>query len=305
MRLLILFFLIFIPLRGFAFECYKDNIRVISSDKDSLIAKKIISFLSDDIDDFQKKIGSYPDLKTNIYIAEDNRDYQNLNKKFPKKIVEYSQAFYSKSNNFIYIHNPIYFKTIRNLRTTLLHEYIHSFVNHFWKNAPLWFHEGMAVSFSKKSTGIKEFYLVSAIFNDKKLSLENMEKSYPKTKSEWIIFYEKSAMTIEYLSHHYKKRFNYFIDHAHPNGNFYLDFDNAFHLSQKQFANDFHQYLKRFVIGAFFIGISGILWSLIPLGLFIAWIRKKIINRKIYRNWEEEENIVLENEEVSEKNTDG
>ena len=303
MRSLILIILIFIPLRGFAFNYTKDNIHIVSANKDSLIAKKIVTFLKTDIDNFQKKIGSYPDLKTNIYVASNNQDYRNLNKKFPKKIVEFSQAFYSKSNNCIYIHSPKYFKTIKNLRITLLHEYIHSFVNHFWKNAPLWFHEGMAVSFSKNSTGIKEFYLVLSIFNDKKLSLKDMEKSYPKTKTEWVIFYEKAALTIEYLSHHYKHQFNNFIDHAQANGNFYFDFDNAFNLTQKPFENDFHNYLKRFVIGAFFISISSVLWGIIPLGLLIAWIRKKVINRKIYKNWEAQEFITLEKSDLSEKNT--
>ena len=182
-----------------------------------------------------------------------------------------------------------------------MHEYIHSFVNHFWKNAPLWFHEGMAVFFSKNSSGVKEFYLVLSIFNDKKLSLKDMEKSYPKTKTEWIIFYEKAALTIEYLSHHYKHRFNSFIDNSHPNGDFYSDFENAFGITQHQFSTDFQFYLRRFVIGAFFISISSILWGFIPLGLLIAWLRKKIKNKKIYRNWEEQEIIDSKNKEITEK----
>jgi hypothetical protein len=295
--------MIFISLRGFAFEYTKYNIHIVASDKDSLIAENIVSFLKKDIDDFQKKIGAYPNLKTNIYLASGNKDYQNLNIKFPEKIVEFSKAFYSRSNNCIYLHAPEYFRTIKNLRETLLHEYIHSFVYYFWENAPLWFHEGMAVFFSKHSPNIKEFYLVLSIFNDKKLSLKDMEKVYPKTKTEWVIFYEKAALTIEYLSHHYKRQFNFFIDNAHSNGDFYLDFERAFKITQKQFENDFQRYLKRFVVGAFFISITGILWSLIPLGLVIAWIRKRIINKKIYKIWEEQKFNTVENKEISEKNT--
>ena len=71
-----------------------------------------------------------------------------------------------------------------------------------------------------------------------------MEKVYPKTKTEWVIFYEKAALTIEYLSHHYKRQFNFFIDNAHSNGDFYLDFERALKITQKQFENDLIVYLE-------------------------------------------------------------
>jgi len=37
--------------------------------------------------------------------------------------------------------------------------------------------------------------------------------------------------------------------------------------------------------------------------LVIAWIRKRIINKKIYKIWEEQKFNTVENKEISEKNT--
>jgi len=122
-----------------------ENITIQSNKPE--FAENLAQNLSEKIFEFHKKIGKYPNMNVNILIAENRKEFQIWTGK-NTGIIEHSQAFYDGSTDTIYIRNLKEIKNIEKLKRTLLHEYIHAFNRHYWKNLPLWFNEGMSVFFA-------------------------------------------------------------------------------------------------------------------------------------------------------------
>lgn len=141
--------------------------------RDAKIALQLGNNLQENISKFQKSIGQYPKLKTQLVIATSEDDYRNRFRS-RKEIMEFSQAFYSPSRKTIFIRNPRDKIKYNRLNRIVFHEYLHHFVFHYFYNAPLWFHEGMAVYFSGDFSQQREINLAIQYFLRNTLSLKEM-----------------------------------------------------------------------------------------------------------------------------------
>ena len=272
-----------------------ENITLFSADKDQKVARNIALQLDKDIQVFQKRIGTYLDGPIRVVIAPDREEYSKWVGKH-SKIMEFSLAFYNNRNQTIYIKNPRVLKSLSALRRILLHEYIHHFVNSFWKNPPLWFNEGMAVYFSEDMGIDREFNFAKNYILGNSRPLEMMKYGYPKNRIEWESFYAKSGLAVKYLYKQRRQEFYKFWDYALPERNFDSAFLKSFFFTPKDFSLFFEEYSKTHFRMEILLASTGIIWGILPLVLIIGVIRKKIKSKKIKTQWEEETEDLLESE---------
>jgi len=284
----------FTVLNLFSEQQIYENITIESAPKDINFAQKIIREFASDIEKFQRKIGLYPDIPVKIYIAEDQKDYLSIINK-NMKIMEFSQGFYSSKTNTIYIRNPQKIRGFIKIRKLVLHEYIHLFINYYWKNPPLWFHEGMAVYFSDDLSYDRELNFIKNYILGNSLCLEEMKFRYPKNRIEWESFYAKSALAVKYLFAKKRQEFYTLWDNALPSRDFDKIFLQSFYFTTKDFSNFFEEYSKTHFRAGILLASTGIIWGILPLIFIIGVIRRKIRERRIKKVWEKDN--ILESEE--------
>ena len=237
------------------------------------------------------KVGQYPDLVVNIYIAADRQEYHFLTSN-DSAILEFSQAFYSSYRDTIYIRNPRDLQKYNSLSKILIHEYIHIFVDHYIEDPPLWFNEGMAVYFSNDLSIDREFNFIINYIMGNSRELREMIHYYPENRIEWESFYAKAALAVKYLYQKKRNQFYHFWELATREDNFRSIFVKSFHLTPLDFSQKFEEYSKSHFKMEILLASTGLIWSILPLILILGMIRKTIKNRKIKKQWEREEVLV-------------
>lgn len=274
------------------------HIRVYD-EKDEKYAHELKMLFSERMDKFQKRVKHYPDIHVYIRITPNDKFYNDLIKS-KAKILQFSQGFTDLRTKEIFLRNP---RSIRNLdlyNQLVLHEYIHLFVNYYWQDAPLWFHEGMAVYFSEgitfdKYSNFMRLYAYKPI---------NLIKEYPRTYPDNPHFYEayyfQSAQAVRKLYDDQQEDFEELWDYNN------LKFDDAyfkaFNSSWYIYINEFDSDIqKNFLNGIIFLVIS-LIWSTLPVLIIIGALRKKRINKKLMKDWEKDQLFEYIPEEMPEDN---
>ncbi len=265
-----------------------DNIYLEYHEADGRIAAVLGKRLADDIGDFQKKIGQYPELETHIIIAANHEEYRTFLQE-GMEIQEFSQALYRRSTNTIYIRNPRDNLRYDTLSKILLHEYIHSFVYHYFSNAPLWFHEGMAVYFSEDFSHNRELGLVRDYLFGNTLPLSRMRDSYPGNRIEWEAFYAKSALAVRYLFQNKPSQFYQLWQAAKPYSKFNGAFLRNFKYTPLDFSIYFEEYCKTHFRSEIILALSGMIWLLFPFLFIIGYLRRRQKSKKQLAMMEREE----------------
>jgi hypothetical protein len=285
-----LFLIFFLPLfLGAEVSPQFENITLIGNDKDIRVLENIIYQFDSAIFGFQKSVGTYLNDRINVYIARDNKQYLSWTGN-SQKILEFSQAFYSRKTDSIYIKNPSESGSAITLHRVLLHEYIHHFISQFYADAPLWFQEGMAVYFSGDMGLERELNFAKNYILGNSRPLNLMMYRYPENRIAWESFYAKSGLAVKYLYKNRKLEFYRFWDIAGQNSSFETAFRRAFLMTTSDFSRFFELYAKTHFRTEILLASSGIIWSLLPLVLIFGVIRKKIRNRRILKEWDIEEN---------------
>ena len=249
--------------------------------KDNKIAIELGKQLVADIGEFQKKLGHYPKLRTKIVIAGDKSEYQEYLSQ-QEGIQEFSQAIYKRSSNTIYLRNPRDDLRYNELSKILLHEYIHSYVYHYYINAPLWFHEGMAVYFSNDFGHNRELNLVRNYLFGNTKPLSEMQFNYPENRIEWEVFYAKSALAVRYLAQKKSVEFYKLWEEALPYRKFNAAFLRSFKYSPSDYSVFFEEYSKTHFKSEIILAISGMIWLIFPVLFFIGYLnRRQKMKRKM------------------------
>lgn len=267
-----------------------------NNEQDAKIAAKLGRDLARNISIFQKSIGQYPNLRTHVVIAEDHDEYQSFISS-SKEIVEFSQAFYSPSRKTIFIRNPRDNLHFADLNRILFHEYLHHFVFYHFQDAPLWFHEGMAVYFSKDFSQGRELNLAAQhlMGNTREISEMNY---YPDNRIEWESFYAKSALAVRYLYTKKKMRFHDLWNNAKPYRKFNPAFHRSFFLSVSSFSEEFENYSANHFKSTSIIFIGSLIWMLMPLLFILSILRGKYKEKQLLKKMELEEKAEIGIDEV-------
>ncbi|MCB5231279.1 MAG: hypothetical protein WCX83_05120, partial [Candidatus Cloacimonas sp.] len=252
--------------------------------KDRQLVSILVPFMVEDIESFQKSIACYPDLQAEIYIVPNRETYHSLTENY-SGIVEFSEAFYQPATKRIYVRNINDLKEHSKLRKILLHEYIHYFIEELYQDIPLWFNEGMAVYFSNDLSIDREFRYAKDFLLGNTKPLTEMRYQYPKGQIQWESFYAKSALAVKYLYTNHREEFYQLWKLSQNNSRFGVGFFRAFSMTEHQFSILLEDNLQRRFKIEILLASTGIVWSLLPLVMLIAWVRKKIQNKKTKRGW--------------------
>ena len=266
-----------------------ERIEVTCEEQDLAFAQNIIDVLPNMIDDFQVSIGSYPDFVAKIYLSHDREDFQRLTNHF-SGITEFSNAFYSNRNKQIYIKSYFEIENNQQFHTILLHEYIHAFIDYYLKDAPLWFHEGMAVYFSRQYSLQMSINLGLDYLSGDVRDISKMERDYPFNSLNLSSFYAKSAQAVKFLYEENKNEFsNLFNKKAHFNS----AFTTTFKTTRMIFYKDFEKSFKRKIILNTGYGIFSALWALLPIVLLLGWHRQSKKRQKEIDEMPDEDEVKI------------
>lgn len=248
-------------------------ISISASPRHSTYAVSIAEHLSQRIGDLHRQIGIYPKAVAEFEIVHDAEAYALLSK--GRKIIEHSDAFYSAIERKIYIRGPEQIND--NYLKILLHEYIHWYVDYIFGKAPLWFHEGMAVEYSGQFGLERYYHFARYSFWGERMSLSNMYFDYPQRRQDWDLFYLTSAFVIKYMRESEPQKWQAFWDYAarYHRSSFSAAFYYAYRLPANAFTKEFEAYTRRIGWQYLFIGFNGIVLSLLPLILTIAYFVRR------------------------------
>jgi len=260
------------------------DIDIYHHHNDYRVVQELGNHILHDIYDFQHKISFYPEVPVVLVVAPNQDYYDSLTAAY-SGIIEFSEAFYSSKNRTIYIRNPRNLRDFGKIRTIILHEYIHLFIDYHYHNVPLWFHEGMAVFFSNDLSFDRELLFAKEFLIGNTLPLSKMIEGYPPNHIQWNTFYTKSALAVKYLYSRHTEEFYDFWDLTEQTSDFQFAFNNSFMMSLSMFSNTFDEYLERRFTIEILLSFTGFIWALLPLILLIAWIKKKIKAYRIKKSW--------------------
>ncbi len=230
------------------------------------------------IDALQMSLGIYTDKQALIYLVKDHKSYQRLSLG-KAKIVEFSEAFYSGKEGRIYIRPAGEIK--ESFTKTLLHEYIHWYLEGIFQHTPLWFHEGMAVQYSGQMGFERYVYFLQQSFFGHSSDLFRMSYNYPEKQEDWQIFYLSSSMAVRFMSEKREKEWSYFWElvSRHQREGKKAVFSECFSLAYRSNLYDFHlqfaAFVKRLRFQYLFWGINSLLAILLPLVLIMAHHQKR------------------------------
>lgn len=248
------------------------------SNREPRISERELSrVLTEKFGDLQMQFGVYPQAKVPIYIVHGEEEYHNLSIG-KAQIVEFSDAFYSGAERAIYARSKD--QVLDNYLKILQHEYIHWYIEELFIAAPLWFHEGLATSFSRQ-IGYERFliYLRESLVNPRS-DLFRLGHKYPDNKEDWSRFYLSSAMAVRYMQDRYPQQWLNFWDavaQSHRQGKrirFTEAFINSYHISLWDFHSKFGVHSKRQGYMYILIALNSMIFATMPF-LMLAIARKR------------------------------
>lgn len=236
-----------------------------------------IAMLDQRIEGIQMVTGVYIDGGPDIYIVPDQNSYREL-ALGRQRIVEFSEAFYSSVEGRIYTHRPEQAKD--NYLKILVHEYIHWYLDQIFELAPLWFHEGMAMTHANQLSYESYLQFVLERFRGKGGDLFRMGYQYPELQVDWPIYYLNSYFAVKYLQDKREDGWRELWSIASKNyregrkTSFVRAFNSAFGTTLFDFNADFNAYTRRMAWQYSFIAVNTLVFALLPL-LLIAVHRRR------------------------------
>ena len=275
--LLLLLFLVSFNSLWSAKIILKDKLIEVQADQeDRVLAQEIMDHLPKLISRFQMEIGVYSKFKARIYLSHDKQDFQNLVATFGG-ITEHSNAFYSRRDKVIYIKSFLEIGNRESFYQILHHEYIHAFIDYHLIDAPLWFHEGMAIHFSNQFNTYMVYALGLDYLTHTIPTLAQMEHKYPEDSNQLTSFYAKSAMAVDNL---YKKDNLAFsrLFITHPN--FDIAFSKSFGFSKEMFYYNFEKDFKQKIILNAIYTVGTFVGLILPVIFIWGWLLRMFRRKK-------------------------
>ncbi len=248
--------------------------------RDTTFAGLMARRLNRRADAVQMQLGVYPDGPLNITIVPDQKEYRKVTLG-KGKLVESSQAFYSPRERVIYVSSPQRIEPA-DYDQVLMHEYMHWFLDETLTGAPLWFHEGMAMLYSGQF-GFHSYYEFTRYrFMGYRLSLPEMERSYPAERSRWNMFYLTSAFAVSHMRSGYKTGWEDFWSGVGANyggggqdrkTSFRAAFLAGYRMSPYSFSLQFDRTLRRYGWLFPLIGVNAVVFALLPFVIIAGWWR--------------------------------
>jgi hypothetical protein len=255
---------------------------------DSLIVNQLVFFAEEARLRCEKFFNYHLKDNIDIYLAPSNEDYKKYN---PPEIPEWSGGVAFMRRRAIILKPGAYYDPLK-YRETLSHEIAHFYIGDIIKgNAlPVWLNEGTAMYLSGKSVSWQESINIGnalSVGNLTDLTAIDTVLKFANAQAE--LAYIESFLAVQFIiGHHGEKAIADIIkDFSYTNN---IDHVMKKHLGYDfiDFEIDWYDYLKRHYRWMAFLQFENLFWFLLVVIIIFAFIMKKIRNRKIYREWEQE-----------------
>lgn len=258
------------------------------------VAEKILSQFSEIVESVNREVGFYPPTgsKVNLILCHSKKDFKEYILRF-KNLPEKSEAFAIPQKAVIIIRNPRDMQVNTDFFQVLTHEYNHILLHTIAAdvNIPLWFDEGFAQYFAKQWDIRREFMFVRNGIIGNLLDLDAYNNRYPEFQDQVEIFYLQSYYTIKYMINRFsKEKFQDFLEALQESTDFKKTFFEIFQIPLYRFIVDARKSIKTHTILTVFYSGFGLLWTIIPILVLIAYIRKKMLEKRVKEIWDREEN---------------
>ncbi|MBU8920951.1 MAG: hypothetical protein KOO63_03740 [Bacteroidales bacterium] len=258
------------------------------SERSRKMAVEVERLICESAPDIAEEIGLQDPGRIDVYIVPNRKDYNQLS---GSKMPEWGEAFSDLVNRKIVIDARAVLRTPRPLKTVIRHELSHIFLvqKTGGTRCPTWFVEGIAMRQSREWTMSDQWNLMTSIWSGNLPDLEDLGGSFPRSAARASAAYRLSYAAVSRLLETRPEDLVTLLSFARDLG----DFDRAFLLTFGEttgdFAEEFHLDLESRYNAAAPVFRSPPFWLMMAGLLILAYVLKKIRNRKRIREWESEE----------------
>jgi len=271
----------------------KENVKYYFPQKDRSFIQSLSSTIQPEIVYYEKIFDHKFKNKIKIFFPDTNKDYEKLT---GGKLPEWSGAVAYPQNKIIII-KPQQFVDNDKLLITLKHELIHIFISdkYYKNNFPLWIHEGLATYLSKNYMEVNEGIIISnAIAADKVLDLNEINQLMKLNTASANLAYLEAKIAVEFLIKQIGiSQLPDFLDDLNSSKNSNIVFKNYLGYDLIDFEFYWYNYLKDKYEGLLILNFNNMIWYVLILIVFVAFIIVKIRNYKKKKAWKLDE--LLEN----------
>ncbi|MCF7884966.1 MAG: hypothetical protein K9M80_00590 [Candidatus Marinimicrobia bacterium] len=238
---------------------------------------------------YKNFIGLDQDLNMLCLIARNNKEFiEYLGHETPKwlaGVMDYREnRIVLKSPKFKSISHEQYENTIK-------HELVH-----FIQNAvvplsitPNWFDEGIAEYLAKNYNIHSQIILSRALNQEKLISIKELNVAITPNRTKNQLAYAESASLIDFLLIAYGEEvIQTIFNHLKKGSTFSRAWSSATGMEYQYLDFHWRKYLKKRYKWIFLLDFKYLIWLIMPVLLVIGYIIKKITNREIINEWEEE-----------------
>jgi hypothetical protein len=266
------------------------NVKVYHSKQDSLVAKKVGTFVLVNFDKINYGVGNSQKDTVKIWIPFGEEDWNFLT---GGKIPEWSGGITDYSKNRIVLQSQR--KSGQKIEKVALHELTHLLLNYKVANAgylvPRWFNEGSAMFFAKELS-VEHAVLVSqaAIF-DTLVSLKSIDKVLNFKSAKANLCYAQSVIAVDYLVRRFGKGIvSDLLTNFKTEKNFNKAMINSTGMSLWQFEEELKKHIVTQYFWYFLFGFDVYVWAFfVPLLFALAYLKKRKRAKEFEAKWKMEE----------------
>lgn len=279
-------------LAGYTFAEILQNDFVIITyhEQDHRIAEEILNKFSGIVTQTNREVGFYDIPVIQLVLTHSKKEFDEYITR--GKLPESSIAMAIPALSKIIIRNPKTLPPHTEFYKVLTHEYLHILLHSVAPKVylPLWFEEGFVQYYAKQWNINREVQFVTDALKGNVLDLQSYSYHYPEAKTKVGTFYQQSYYTFRYLLKRFdKQKFYQFIDYIHTENDFNTSFTRAFGMSVQSFLKVAKKSISSHSVLAILYSGFGLFWIIIPILLFIAYIRKQRYRRRLEEKWEMED----------------
>ncbi len=258
------------------------------SDRSRKMAVEVEQLICESAPDIAEEVGLQDPGRIDVYVVSNRKDFDLLS---GSKMPEWGEAFSDLVKRRIVIDTRAVLRTPRPLKTVVRHELSHLFLVQKTGGAscPTWFVEGLAMRQSREWTMSDQWNLMTSIWSGNLPDLEDLEGRFPRSAANASIAYKLSYAAVSRLLEKNPGYLVTLLSFTRDLG----DFDRAFLLTFGEttgdFAAEFHLDLESKYNAAAPVFRSPPFWLAMALLLILAFVLKKIKNRRRIREWESDE----------------
>ena len=297
---LLLLLLVVFSARATVWSSVKDEHFVVLYSENEGRAKDILKMSEDFFAEVTSDIGYLPTRKITIWFFESKRDFRRA---FNAPIEDWAAGYAYPLSARIVIHNPTNAANRKiSLEHLVKHEITHVvfglYLGQNLQNVPRWFNEGVAMYEADQWNQSENWTMLTASLSHSLIPLYQLADVFPRDESSARVAYAESCSIVMFMVKEYGRESLKECIRALAEGN---GIDESMAIAtgidtgwlEKKWLEEIRSRYKWIT----FITSWVFLWGFITMLVLIAYWRRRIRNRHILQQWEEEEEWELFNDD--------